>query len=211
MTLFNRRSSDRPARSAAWVMADRRGVGKWNWRGKSPPLQERGEFDLPPNQHRIGIERCRHVPPLGPRPRPRHREMQVRGRRIGIPGRADRANLLPGRAPSALRPGPARNRRGARNSRPACRRASARRSSFRRPCEWNSFSIRPGAAASTGVPRGARISIASWTRSPFWRAWVNVSASWLARTPATGIASRSGARSIREASTSKGESGGTRR
>ena len=40
----------------------------------------------------------------------------------------------------------------------------------------NSFSTVPGAAATTGVPRGAMMSIASWTRAPPARAWVKVSA-----------------------------------
>src|SRR5262249_56666863 len=46
----------------------------------------------------------------------------------------------------------------------------------------------PSGVATTGVPRGAGRSIASWTR-PFERDSLNVSRSCSGRTPATGITS----------------------
>ena len=56
----------------------------------------------------------------------------------------------------------------------------------------NSFSTVPSATETTGVPRGAMMSIASWTRPPE-RASRKVSLSWEARMPATGMASPDGA------------------
>jgi len=56
----------------------------------------------------------------------------------------------------------------------------------------NSFATLPSEAASTGVPRLAMMSSASWRRVPS-RVSLKVSVNWLATTPATGISNVSAA------------------